>query len=117
MATTKFDKSKLPSRHTTVGPTSAPHRSMLYAMGVSEQEVAQPLVGVVTTWNEAAPCNITLSRQAQAVKKGVKAGSGTPREFTTITVTDGIAMCRAGLNASLVDRECISDLTCLPRHG
>ena len=60
MSATTFDKSKLPSRHTTVGPTSAPHRSMLYAMGLTEQQIAQPLVGVVTTWNEAAPCNITL---------------------------------------------------------
>jgi dihydroxy-acid dehydratase len=113
----KFDKSKLPSRHTTVGPTSAPHRAMLYAMGLSEKEVAQPLVGVVTTWNEAAPCNITLARQAQAVKKGVKAGGGTPREFTTITVTDGIAMGHAGMNASLVSREVIADSTELTVRG
>src|SRR5262245_14331616 len=105
----RFDKSKLPSRHTTVGPTSAPHRSMLYAMGLTEEQIAQPLVGVVTTWNEAAPCNITLSRQAQAVKKGVVAGGGTPREFTTITVTDGIAMGHAGMKSSLVSREVITD--------
>jgi dihydroxy-acid dehydratase len=117
MASTKFDKSKLPSRHTTVGPTSAPHRAMLYAMGLSEQEVAQPLVGVVTTWNEAAPCNITLARQAQAVKKGVKAAAGTPREFTTITVTDGIAMGHAGMHASLVSREVIADSTELTVRG
>jgi dihydroxy-acid dehydratase len=117
MAAPKFDKSKLPSRHTTVGPTSAPHRAMLYAMGLSEKEVAQPLVGVVTTWNEAAPCNITLSRQAQAVKKGVKAGGGTPREFTTITVTDGIAMGHAGMKSSLVSREVIADSTELTVRG
>jgi len=117
MAATKFDKSKLPSRHTTVGPTSAPHRAMLYAMGLSEKEVAQPLVGVVTTWNEAAPCNITLSRQAQAVKKGVKAAGGTPREFTTITVTDGIAMGHAGMKTSLVSREVIADSTELTVRG
>jgi len=117
MAATKFDKSKLPSRHTTVGPTSAPHRAMLYAMGLSEKEVAQPLVGVVTTWNEAAPCNITLSRQAQAVKKGVKAAGGTPREFTTITVTDGIAMGHAGMKSSLASREVIADSTELTVRG
>ncbi len=105
----KFDKSKLPSRHTTVGATSAPHRAMLYAMGLSKEQIAQPLVGVVTTWNEAAPCNITLSRQAQAVKKGVAAAGGTPREFTTITVTDGIAMGHAGMKASLASREVIAD--------
>ena len=116
MATT-FDKSKLPSRHTTVGPTSAPHRAMLYAMGLTEKEVAQPLVGVVTTWNEAAPCNITLSRQAQAVKKGVKAAGGTPREFTTITVTDGIAMGHAGMKTSLVSREVIADSVELTVRG
>ena len=117
MASTIFDKSKLPSRHTTVGPTSAPHRAMLYAMGLTEKEVAQPLVGVVTTWNEAAPCNITLSRQAQAVKKGVKAAGGTPREFTTITVTDGIAMGHAGMKTSLVSREVIADSVELTVRG
>jgi dihydroxy-acid dehydratase len=106
---TPIDKSKLPSRHTTVGPTSAAHRAMLYAMGLSKEQIAQPLVGVVTTWNEAAPCNITLSRQAQAAKKGVAAAGGTPREFTTITVTDGIAMGHAGMHSSLASREVIAD--------
>ena len=66
------DKSRLPSRHVSVGPESAPHRCYYYAMGMTDEEIAQPFVGVATTWNEAAPCNITLSRQAQAVKKGVK---------------------------------------------
>lgn len=113
----KFDKSKLPSRHTTVGPTSAAHRAMLYAMGLTEAQVAQPLVGVATTWNEAAPCNITLSRQAQAVKKGVAAAGGTAREFTTITVTDGIAMGHAGMKASLVSREVIADSVELTVRG
>jgi dihydroxy-acid dehydratase len=117
MAAPKFDKSHLPSRHTTVGPTSAPHRAMLYAMGLTPQEIAQPLIGVVTTWNEAAPCNITLSRQAQAVKKGVKSGGGTPREFTTITVTDGIAMGHQGMKSSLVSRECIADSIELTMRG
>src|SRR5215207_9714163 len=105
----KFDKSKMPSRHTTVGPERAPHRSYLYAMGITEAEVGQPLVGVVTTWNEAAPCNISLARQAQAVKLGVKAAGGTPREFTTITVTDGIAMGHQGMKSSLVSRDLIAD--------
>jgi dihydroxy-acid dehydratase len=113
----KFDKSKLPSRHTTVGPERAPHRSYLYAMGVSEAEVAQPLVGVVTTWNEAAPCNISLMRQAQAVKLGVKAAGGTPREFTTITVTDGIAMGHEGMKSSLVSRDLIADSVELTMRG
>src|SRR5262245_33652825 len=117
MPAAKFDKSKLPSRHTTVGPTSAPHRAMLYAMGLSQQEIAQPLVGVVTTWNEAAPCNIALARQAQIVKLGVKAAGGTPREFTTITVTDGIAMGHAGMKSSLVSREVIADSVELTVRG
>jgi dihydroxy-acid dehydratase len=104
-----FDKSKLPSRHVTVGPERAPHRSYLYAMGLTDEQIAQPLVGVVSTWNEAAPCNIALARQAQAAKKGVAASGGTPREFTTITVTDGIAMGHAGMKSSLVSREVIAD--------
>src|SRR5690348_1960055 len=112
-----FDKSKLPSRHVSIGPASAPHRSYYYAMGMTEQEIAQPFVGVVTTWNEAAPCNIALGRQAQAVKKGVKAAAGTPREFTTITVTDDIAMGHAGMKSSLVSREVIADSTELTVRG
>ena len=113
----KFDKSKLPSRHVSVGPRSAPHRAFYYAMGLGEAEIAQPFVGVVTTWNEAAPCNIELSRQAQAVKAGVHAARGTPREFTTITVTDGIAMGHAGMKASLVSREVIADSVELTMRG
>jgi dihydroxy-acid dehydratase len=112
-----FDKSKLPSRHVTVGPQRAPHRSYLYAMGLSAQQIAQPLVGVASTWNEAAPCNIALMRQAQAVKRGVAAASGTPREFCTITVTDGIAMGHQGMKASLVSREVIADSVELTMRG
>ena len=81
----KIDKKKLPSRHTSLGPDRAPHRSFYYAMGETEQDVAKPFVGVVSTWNEAAPCNTALMRQAQSVKKGVKQSGGTPREFCTIT--------------------------------
>ena len=103
------DKSKMPSRHVSVGPEKAPHRSFYYAMGMTEEEIAQPLVGVVSTWNEAAPCNIALARQAQAAKRGVREHAGTPREFTTITVTDGIAMGHAGMKSSLVSREVIAD--------
>ncbi|MBX6321884.1 MAG: dihydroxy-acid dehydratase [Rhodospirillaceae bacterium] len=112
-----LDKSKLPSRHVSAGPASAPHRSYYYAMGMTAREIRQPFVGVVTTWNEAAPCNIALARQAQAVKKGVKAGGGTPREFTTITVTDGIAMGHAGMKSSLVSREVIADSVELTMRG
>ncbi|HUK60387.1 MAG TPA: dihydroxy-acid dehydratase [Stellaceae bacterium] len=113
----RFDKAKLPSRHITVGPERAPHRSMFYAMGVTEEQLRQPIVGVATTWNEAAPCNISLSRQAQAVKRGVAASGGTPREFTTITVTDGIAMGHAGMKSSLVSREVIADSVELTMRG
>ena len=104
-----WDKSKLPSRYVSVGPERAPHRSYYYAMGMTEEEINQPLVGVVTTWNEAAPCNITLDRQAKAAKRGVAEHSGSPREFTTITVTDGIAMGHQGMKSSLVSREVIAD--------
>jgi len=113
----KFDKSKLPSRYVSVGVKSAPHRSMYYAMGLKNTDIEKPFVGVVTTWNEAAPCNITLSRQAQSVKKGVKLAGGTPREFTTITVTDGIAMGHAGMKSSLISREIIADSVELTMRG
>src|SRR5881398_9987 len=112
-----IDKSRLPSRHVTVGPERAPHRAFLYSMGLSEEQINQPLVGVATTWNEAAPCNIALARQAQAAKKGVAAAHGTPREFTTITVTDGIAMGHAGMKASLISREIIADSVELTMRG
>ncbi len=114
---TKFDKSKLPSRYVTEGPAKAPHRSYMYAMGLTEEEIHQPLVGVATCWNEAAPCNISLNRQAQAVKMGVKQALGTPREFTTITVTDGIAMGHEGMRSSLASREAIADTVELTMRG
>jgi dihydroxy-acid dehydratase len=117
MSESKFDKSKLPSRYTTVGPARAPHRSYLYAMGLSADEIAQPLVGVASCWNEAAPCNISLMRQAQVVKKGVAAAHGTPREFCTITVTDGIAMGHQGMKSSLVSRDVIADSVELTMRG
>lgn len=112
-----IDKSKLPSRYTTVGPARAPHRSYLYAMGLSSKEINQPLVGVASCWNEAAPCNIALMRQAQVVKKGVAAAHGTPREFCTITVTDGIAMGHQGMKSSLVSRDVIADSVELTMRG
>ena len=113
----RFDKSKLPSRHVTEGPARAPHRSYFYAMGITEDEIHQPWVGVATCWNEAAPCNIALNRQAQIVKHGVKKGGGTPREFTTITVTDGIAMGHEGMRSSLASREAIADTVELTMRG
>jgi dihydroxy-acid dehydratase len=114
---TKFDKSKLPSRHVTEGPDRAGQRAFYYAMGLSEAEVHQPFVGVATCWNEAAPCNIALMRQAQSAKRGVKEAGGTPREFCTITVTDGIAMGHEGMKSSLVSREVIADSVELTMRG
>ncbi|MBU1210656.1 MAG: dihydroxy-acid dehydratase [Alphaproteobacteria bacterium] len=109
MSAKPFDKSKLPSRHVTMGPSRAPHRSYYYAMGLTEEQINRPFVGVVSCWNEAAPCNIALMRQAQSAKAGVDEGGGTPREFCTITVTDGIAMGHQGMKSSLVSREVIAD--------
>src|SRR6516225_345005 len=102
-------KAKLPSRHATEGPERAPHRAFYYAMGLTREQIHQPFVGVATCWNEAAPCNIALMRQAQAVKRGAAAVGATPREFCTITVTDGIAMGHGGMKSSLPSREVIAD--------
>jgi dihydroxy-acid dehydratase len=110
-------KSRLPSRHVTEGPARAPHRSYLYAMGLTTAQIHQPFVGVASCWNEAAPCNIALMRQAQAVKRGVAHAGGTPREFCTITVTDGIAMGHDGMRSSLPSREAIADTVELTIRG
>ena len=112
-----FDKSRLPSRHVTEGAARAPHRSYYYAMGLTEEQIHRPFVGVVSCWNEAAPCNIALQRQAQSAKKGVAGAGGTPREFCTITVTDGIAMGHQGMKSSLVSREVIADSIELTMRG
>ena len=113
----KFNKKKLPSRHTTLGPEKAFQRSFYYGMNLTERDVSKPFVGVVSTWNEAAPCNIALMRQAQSVKKGVKSNGGTPREFCIITVTDGIALGHEGMKSSLVSRDVIADSTELTVRG
>ena len=109
MTKRKFDHNKLPSRHVRLGSQKAPHRSYYYAMGLKEEDISKPFVGVATCWNESAPCNISLMRQSKSVKSGVSIEGGTPREFTTITVTDGIAMGHQGMKSSLVSREIISD--------
>src|SRR5713101_837690 len=110
-------KSRLPSRHATEGAERAPHRAYYYAMGLTDEQIHQPFIGVASCWNEAAPCNIALMRQAQAVKKGVAAAGGTPREFCTITVTDGIAMGHDGMRSSLPSREVIADSVELTIRG
>ena len=110
-------KTRLPSRHATEGAERAPHRAFYYAMGLTSEQIHQPFVGVATCWNEAAPCNIALMRQAQVVKQGVAAGGATAREFCTITVTDGIAMGHGGMKASLPSREVIADSVELTVRG
>ena len=112
-----WDKSKRPSRHVTEGPARAPHRSYYYAMGLSTKDIQKPFVGVASCWNEAAPCNTALMRQAHAVSEGVKEADGTPREFCTITVTDGIAMGHEGMRSSLVSRDWIADTVELTMRG
>src|SRR5689334_17700562 len=112
-----WNKSRLPSRHVTEGPERAPHRSYYYAMGLGTREIGQPFVGVASCWNEAAPCNTALMRQARVVSAGVKEAGATPREFCTITVTDGIAMGHQGMKSSLVSREVIADSVELTMRG
>jgi dihydroxy-acid dehydratase len=107
--TQRFDKNSLPSRHVSVGPERAPHRSYYYAMGLTEEEIARPFVGVVSAGNDSAPCNTTLDHQADIARKGVDSAGGMPRRFNTITVTDGIAMGHQGMKSSLVSREVIAD--------
>jgi len=110
-------QNKLPSRYVKEGAKSAPHRAMYYAMNMTKEQIYQPFVGVCSAWNETAPCNIGLSRQAQIVKKGVFASGCTPREFTTITVTDGIANGHEGMKSSLASREVIADSVELTMRG
>jgi len=118
MATKKtWDKSRMPSRHVSIGPNKAPQRSYYYAMGLGTKEIEQPFVGVASCWNQAAPCNTALMRQAQIVSEGVKEAQGTPREFCTITVTDGIAMGHEGMSSSLVSRDVIADSVELTMRG
>lgn len=105
----KFDDRPLFSHHVTKGASRAPHRAFLRSMGLGDKEINQPFVGVASTWNEATPCNMTLDRQAKAVKEGVKGNGGTPREFVAIAVSDGIGMGHEGMKASLISREVIAD--------
>jgi len=112
-----FDKSRLPSRHVSVGPERAPHRSYYYAMGIAEEDIAKPFVALASAGNDSAPCNTTLDFQADAAREGVVAGGGMPRRFNTITVTDGIAMGHQGMKSSLVSREVIADSVELSVRG
>ena len=112
-----FDKSKLPSRHVSVGPSKAPHRSYYYAMGLTEEDIAKPFVAIASAGNDSAPCNTTLDLQADICREGVEEGGGMPRRFNTITVTDGIAMGHQGMKASLISREVIADSVELSVRG
>ncbi|HWU96818.1 MAG TPA: dihydroxy-acid dehydratase, partial [Sphingomonas sp.] len=115
--TKRFDKSKLPSRYVSVGVESAPHRSYYYAMGLTEEEIARPFVGIASAGNDSAPCNTTLDQQADWCRQGVNEAGGMPRRFNTITVTDGIAMGHQGMKSSLVSREVIADSVELSVRG
>ncbi len=97
------------SKTVTEGPERAPHRAFFRAMGLGDEDMKRPWVGVASSWNEATPCNLTLNRQAAAAKIGVANAGGTPREFVTIAVSDGIAMGHEGMKASLISREVIAD--------
>lgn len=99
----------LPSRKVVEGPARAPHRAMYKAMGLTDEDLGRPIVGVSSTCNEATPCNIHLCKLAQNAKQGVRDCGCTPREFTAIAVSDGIAMGHEGMKASLVSREIIAD--------
>src|ERR687892_35492 len=99
----------LRSRETISGAARAPHRAMYKAMGLNDEDLAKPLVAVCSTSNEATPCNIHLGSLAQSTKHGVSEAGCTPREFTTIAVSDAIAMGHEGMKASLVSREIIAD--------
>lgn len=99
----------LRSRETISGAARAPHRAMYKAMGLTDEDLAKPLVAVCSTSNEATPCNIHLGRLAQSTKHGASEAGCTPREFTTIAVSDAIAMGHEGMKASLVSREIIAD--------
>src|SRR5215212_4413184 len=101
----------------TEGNQRAPQRAFFRSMGLTDEDIHKPWVGIASTWNEATPCNITLDRQAKAARDGVKAAGGTPREFVTIAVSDGIGMGHEGMKASLVSREVIADSVELMMHA
>jgi dihydroxy-acid dehydratase len=108
MARTSVDV-KRRSAAVTEGPERAPHRAMLRATGLKDEDLKKPLIGVASSWNEVTPCNLHLNVLARQVKEGVRAAGGTPIEFTTIAVSDAIAMGHEGMKASLVSREVIAD--------
>src|SRR5919107_3810465 len=105
----RFDKTRLPSRYVTEGPEKAPMRAMMLGTGLAPEDPDKPLIGIATTWSESSPCNMPLHDQAQFVKTGVREAGGTPFEFTSASVTDGIANGHRGMKASLVSRELVAE--------
>src|SRR2546427_7274936 len=103
------DPAKRISKALTDGPDRAPARAYFKAVGFSDEDLAKPLVGVATTWIETMPCNLNQRRLAEKVKDGIRAAGGTPMEFNTIAVSDGVSMGTEGMKASLVSREVIAD--------
>src|SRR5580693_4923749 len=100
---------KIRSYEVTDGPTRAPARAMLRAIGMTDDDWDKPQVGVASSWNEVTPCNLPLDRLAKRAKEGVREAGGYPIEFVTIAVSDGISMGGEGMRASLVSREVIAD--------
>src|SRR5256885_4513570 len=105
------------STEVTEGYERAPARSMLRAIGFTDDDFNKPQVGVVSSWNTVTPCNATLDRDARWATEGVRAAGGVPLEFTTITVSDGISMGHEGMRASLPSREVIADSVELVVHA
>src|ERR687895_768914 len=103
------DPAKRHSARLTDGPDRAPARAMLKAVGFTDEDLDKPLVGVATTWIETMPCNLNQRRLAESVKEGIRAAGGTPMEFNTISVSDGVSMGTEAMKASLVSREVVAD--------
>ena len=111
------DAAKRHSAKLTDGPDRAGARAMLKAVGFSDEDLAKPIIGVATTWIETMPCNLNQRRLAELVKEGIRAAGGTPMEFNTIAVSDGVAMGTEGMKASLVSREVVADSIELVARG
>src|SRR5260221_5858929 len=107
----------LVSNPLTTGPSRAPARAMLKAVGFSDADLKKPLIGVANTWIEIGPCNFHLRELAAHVKDGIRAAGGTPMEFNTVSISDGITMGSEGMRASLVSREVIADSIELVARG
>ena len=105
------------SRVITDGPDRAPSRAMLKAVGFSDEDLSRPIIGVANTWIEIGPCNFHLRRLAAKVKEGIRAAGGTPMEFNTVSISDGISMGAEGMKCSLVSREVIADSIELVARG